>query len=69
VTTFPLGRWAHQQRRAQRAGELEEHRKEQLDEAGMEWEPGEETWETKALVGQSPAGAANRSPSTASRNR
>ncbi|MFD4701460.1 DEAD/DEAH box helicase [Streptomyces niveus] len=45
---FPLGRWVHQQRRAYRAGELEEHRKEQLDaEGGMVWEPGEEAWETK----------------------
>ncbi|MGI5518351.1 Helicase associated domain protein [Streptomyces sp. CA-106131] len=46
---FPLGRWAHQQRKALRAGELEERRKELLDapEAGMVWEPGEEAWETK----------------------
>jgi hypothetical protein len=29
------------------AGELEERRKELLDEAGMVWEPGEEAWETK----------------------
>ncbi|WP_191836777.1 helicase associated domain-containing protein, partial [Streptomyces glebosus] len=44
---FPLGRWVHQQRRALRAGELDPHRKELLDEAGMVWEPGEEAWETK----------------------
>jgi superfamily II DNA or RNA helicase len=46
---FPLGRWVHQQRRALRAGELEERRKELLDapEAGMLWEPGQEAWETK----------------------
>ncbi|MFJ8704323.1 DEAD/DEAH box helicase [Streptomyces ardesiacus] len=47
VTVFPLGRWTHQQRRAYRAGELDPHRKELLDEAGMVWEPGEEAWETK----------------------
>ncbi|MFD3424256.1 DEAD/DEAH box helicase [Streptomyces decoyicus] len=44
---FPLGRWVHQQRRALRAGELDPHRKELLDEAGMVWEPGDEAWETK----------------------
>ncbi|MEV8092704.1 DEAD/DEAH box helicase, partial [Streptomyces nigra] len=46
---FPLGRWVHQQRRALRAGELEERRKALLDapEAGMVWEPGEEAWEAK----------------------
>ncbi|MGW1030291.1 Helicase associated domain protein [Streptomyces sp. NPDC002577] len=46
---FPLGRWVHQQRKALRAGELEERRKEMLDapEAGMVWEPGEEAWESK----------------------
>ncbi|MET7655457.1 Helicase associated domain protein [Streptomyces sp. NPDC005486] len=46
---FPLGRWVHQQRKALRAGELEERRKELLDapEAGMIWEPGEEAWEAK----------------------
>ncbi|WP_224304677.1 DEAD/DEAH box helicase [Streptomyces olivaceus] len=46
---FPLGRWAHQQRKALRAGELEERRKTLLDlpEAGMLWEPGEEAWEAK----------------------
>ncbi|MER5916699.1 Helicase associated domain protein [Streptomyces sp. NPDC001982] len=46
---FPLGRWVHQQRKALRAGELEERRKEMLDapEAGMVWEPGEEAWEAK----------------------
>ncbi|MER6075491.1 Helicase associated domain protein [Streptomyces sp. NPDC001817] len=46
---FPLGRWVHQQRKALRAGELEEQRKVLLDapEAGMVWEPGEEAWEAK----------------------
>ncbi|MGA4867122.1 Helicase associated domain protein [Streptomyces lavendulocolor] len=46
---FPLGRWVHQQRKALRAGELEDRRKTLLDlpEAGMVWEPGEETWENK----------------------
>ncbi|MFD9536989.1 Helicase associated domain protein [Streptomyces sp. NPDC060010] len=46
---FPLGRWVHQQRKALRAGELEDRRKILLDapEAGMVWEPGEEAWETK----------------------
>ncbi|MEU5214133.1 Helicase associated domain protein [Streptomyces sp. NPDC020742] len=44
---FPLGRWVHQQRRALRGGELDSHRKELLDEAGMVWEPGEEAWESK----------------------
>ncbi|WP_460074172.1 helicase associated domain-containing protein [Streptomyces sp. YKOK-I1] len=46
---FPLGRWVHQQRKALRAGEMEERRKELLDaeEAGMVWEPGEEAWENK----------------------
>ncbi|MGW9498656.1 Helicase associated domain protein [Streptomyces prasinus] len=44
---FPLGRWVHQQRRALRAGELDPHRKELLEEAGMVWEPGEEAWEAK----------------------
>ncbi len=46
---FPLGRWVHQQRKAQRAGELEERRKVLLyaPEAGMVWEPGEEAWENK----------------------
>ncbi|MFD3701206.1 Helicase associated domain protein [Streptomyces sp. NPDC058646] len=46
---FPLGRWVHQQRKALRAGELEDRRKTLLDapEAGMVWEPGEEAWETK----------------------
>ncbi|MQY40494.1 hypothetical protein SRB17_85270 [Streptomyces sp. RB17] len=49
VTLFPLGRWVHQQRKALRAGELEERRKELLDApgAGMVWEPGEEAWEAK----------------------
>ncbi|MFC9609071.1 Helicase associated domain protein [Streptomyces niveus] len=47
--SFPLGRWVHQQRKALRAGELEERRKTLLDapEAGMLWEPGEEAWEAK----------------------
>lgn len=47
--SFPLGRWVHQQRKALRAGELEERRKILLDapEAGMVWEPGEEAWESK----------------------
>ncbi|MBV7674338.1 Helicase associated domain protein [Streptomyces halstedii] len=46
---FPLGRWVHQQRKALRAGALEERRKTLLDapEAGMVWEPGEEAWENK----------------------
>ncbi|MFE5098017.1 helicase associated domain-containing protein [Streptomyces sp. NPDC056638] len=37
----------HQQRRAYRAGELEDHRKKQLGAEGMVWEPGDEAWETK----------------------
>ncbi|GHB71103.1 helicase [Streptomyces xanthochromogenes] len=47
--SFPLGRWVHQQRKALRAGELEDRRKTLLDapEAGMVWEPGEEAWENK----------------------
>ncbi|MFE6062598.1 Helicase associated domain protein [Streptomyces sp. NPDC056431] len=46
---FPLGRWVHQQRKALRAGEMEDRRKTLLDapEAGMVWEPGEEAWENK----------------------
>jgi superfamily II DNA or RNA helicase len=47
VIVFPLGRWIHEQRKALRTGELETHRKEQLDGEGMVWEPGEEAWETK----------------------
>ncbi|MEU3662523.1 Helicase associated domain protein [Streptomyces sp. NPDC032940] len=49
---FPLGRWVHQQRKALRAGELEDRRRKLLDapEAGMVWEPGEEAWETKLAV-------------------
>ncbi|MET8439220.1 Helicase associated domain protein [Streptomyces sp900116325] len=49
TTDFPLGRWVHQQRKALRAGELEERRKKLLDspEAGMVWEPGDEAWENK----------------------
>ncbi|MEU9198357.1 DEAD/DEAH box helicase [Streptomyces hundungensis] len=49
---FPLGRWVHQQRKALRAGELDNHRKELLDadEAGMVWEPGDEAWETKLAL-------------------
>lgn len=52
---FPLGRWVHQQRKALRAGELEERRKTLLDapEAGMVWEPGEEAWEAKIAALQS----------------
>ncbi|MFE0489128.1 DEAD/DEAH box helicase [Streptomyces griseoaurantiacus] len=47
--SFPLGRWVHQQRKALRAGELEQRRKTLLDApgAGMVWEPGEEAWENK----------------------
>ncbi|PAK27684.1 hypothetical protein CJD44_02620 [Streptomyces sp. alain-838] len=39
----------HQQRKALRAGELEERRKTLLDTpgAGMVWESGEEAWEAK----------------------
>ncbi|MFF9396994.1 hypothetical protein [Streptomyces griseoluteus] len=39
----------HQQRKALRAGELEDRRKALLDapEAGMLWEPSEEAWEAK----------------------
>ncbi|MGW0299377.1 Helicase associated domain protein [Streptomyces anthocyanicus] len=44
---YPLGRWVHQQRKALRAGELDPHRKELLDDAGMVWEPGDEAWENK----------------------
>ncbi|MFH8534752.1 Helicase associated domain protein [Streptomyces tendae] len=44
---FPLGRWVHQQRKVLRAGELDPHRKELLDDAGMVWEPGDEAWENK----------------------
>ncbi len=44
---FPLGRWVHQQRKSLRAGELDPHRKDLLDEAGMVWEPGDEAWENK----------------------
>ncbi len=47
VILFPLGRWVHQQRRAHRADELDDHRRELLDQAGMVWEPGDEAWETK----------------------
>ncbi|MEU8465109.1 Helicase associated domain protein [Streptomyces sp. NPDC029003] len=49
---FPLGRWVHQQRKALRAGELEDRRKTLLNapEAGMVWEPGEEAWEAKLAV-------------------
>lgn len=47
---FPLGRWVHQQRRTYRAGELDDHRQELLDEAGMVWEPGDEAWENKLAV-------------------
>jgi superfamily II DNA or RNA helicase len=46
---FPLGRWIHHQRKALRADELNDHRKELLDaeDAGMVWEPGDEAWENK----------------------
>ncbi|WP_329524603.1 DEAD/DEAH box helicase [Streptomyces griseoaurantiacus] len=44
---YPLGRWVHQQRRTLRAGELDSHRKDLLDDAGMVWEPGDEAWEKK----------------------
>ncbi|MFE4874009.1 Helicase associated domain protein [Streptomyces sp. NPDC056682] len=47
VTRFPLGRWVAQQRRALRTGELDEHRRQRLDQAGMVWEPGDEAWESK----------------------
>ncbi|MFE2718897.1 Helicase associated domain protein [Streptomyces mirabilis] len=49
TAAFPLGRWVHQQRKALRAGELDDHRKELLDAeaAGMVWEPGDEAWENK----------------------
>ncbi|MFC9500877.1 Helicase associated domain protein [Streptomyces sp. NPDC056982] len=49
TAAFPLGRWIHQQRKALRAGELDDHRKELLDaeEAGMIWEPSDEAWENK----------------------
>ncbi|MER6617806.1 DEAD/DEAH box helicase [Streptomyces xantholiticus] len=50
TTNFPVGRWAHQQRKALRAGELDPHRKQLLDEAGMVWEPGDEAWENKLAV-------------------
>ncbi|MFD4510954.1 Helicase associated domain protein [Streptomyces sp. NPDC058457] len=50
VTHFPLGRWVHEQRKALRAGEMDDHRKRLLDEAGMVWEPGEEAWETKLAM-------------------
>ncbi|MEV4192138.1 DEAD/DEAH box helicase [Streptomyces toxytricini] len=44
---FPLGRWVHQQRKALRAEDLDPHRKQLLDDAGMVWEPGDEAWENK----------------------
>ncbi|MFJ6907077.1 DEAD/DEAH box helicase [Streptomyces griseoluteus] len=44
---FPLGRWVQQQRKSLRAGELDPHRKDLLNEAGMVWEPSEEAWENK----------------------
>lgn len=47
---FPLGRWVHEQRKVLRAGQMDDHRKELLDEAGMVWEPGEEAWEYKLAV-------------------
>ncbi|MET9622266.1 Helicase associated domain protein [Streptomyces sp. NPDC006464] len=54
---FPLGRWVHQQRKARRAGELDDHRTKLLDDAGMVWEPGEEAWETKLAALRSYRGA------------
>src|SRR5262249_34093819 len=49
---FPLGRWVHQQRKAWRAGELEERGKGLLDDAsaGMVWEPGEGGGESKVAA-------------------
>ncbi|MEV8058773.1 Helicase associated domain protein [Streptomyces antimycoticus] len=47
---FPVGRWEAQQRRAARAGDLDAWRRELLDEEGMVWEPGEETWEAKLAL-------------------
>ncbi|GAA2445258.1 hypothetical protein GCM10010405_30870 [Streptomyces macrosporus] len=47
---FPLGRWVPQQRKALRVGQLDDHRRQLLDEAGMVWEPGEEAWENKLAV-------------------
>ncbi|MFD3437051.1 Helicase associated domain protein [Streptomyces sp. NPDC058685] len=44
---FNLGAWIHEQRRNYRAGLLDEHRRELLDEAGTVWEPGDEAWEKK----------------------
>jgi hypothetical protein len=37
VTVFPLVRWVHEQRKSLRAGEMDDHRKQLLDEAGMVW--------------------------------
>ncbi|MGW7385441.1 Helicase associated domain protein [Streptomyces sp. NPDC054794] len=48
--TFPLGRWIHQQRKARRTGDLDNHRIQQLDTEGMIWEPGEEAWENRLAV-------------------
>ncbi|MFF7206177.1 Helicase associated domain protein [Streptomyces sp. NPDC008141] len=45
--SFNLGAWISEQRRNYRAGLLDEHRRELLDEAGMVWEPGDEAWERK----------------------
>ncbi|MER7666434.1 Helicase associated domain protein [Streptomyces sp. NPDC096193] len=44
---FNLGAWISEQRRNYRAGLLNDHRRQLLDEAGMVWEPGDEAWETK----------------------
>ena len=38
---FPLGWWVREQRKSLRAGGMDDHRKQLLDEAGMVWEPGE----------------------------
>lgn len=54
---FPLGRWVHEQRKVLRAGQLDDHRRELLDEAGMVWEPGEEAWENKLAALRSYRGA------------
>ncbi|MEO3843215.1 Helicase associated domain protein [Streptomyces sp. B22F1] len=50
VTVFPLGRWEHQQRRAYRTGDLDNHRIELLEESGIVWEPGEQAWARKLGV-------------------
>ncbi|MFE2237830.1 Helicase associated domain protein [Streptomyces sp. NPDC059442] len=50
TNAFPLGRWMHQQRKAMRAGDLDDHRTHLLDDAGMVWDPGQEAWETKLAL-------------------